>query len=536
VPVLALQSALGLVGLYLLYRIGRRLLGVGPARVGLVLAALYPVLVFFEAEPLEISWVLLAVHASVLLLLEGIDARGLGRTIRLAGSGLALGLGVLGKPNLLALVPVAALWAAHGGVRKRGAVILTALALLPPTAATVRNAVVAGDLVVVSANGGINFWIGNNPGATGGFRVPAEMRFDLYRGSKAAAERAVGHPLQASEVSSYWFSRGLDFWRRSPGDALLLLGRKLLLFVNRAEIPNYHSFAFFQTFSPALRLPLPTFGWIGPLALIGMIVAWRRRVESRPLAVWVGVYAATIVALFVTARYRLPVVGFLLLYAGFALHSAWEWARPAHGRPFALSGGVAAAAAGLAALLVVSHLPLCPIGFADDWNLLGTLAAQDGRLETAVANFRRSIALDPAQPNPHYNLGHALGMLGRPEEGIDPLRRALALTPGDPDAHRVLGYLLADSGDRTGAITALVAALEAGPQPPEVHFHLGRLLLPDPSRAEEAETELRRYLDLSPAGRFADRARQGLTVLGSDPDERGRASEPGSRGSEDAPR
>lgn len=50
------------------------------------------------------------------------------------------------------------------------------------------------------------------------------------------------------------------------------------------------------------------------------------------------------------------------------------------------------------------------------WFYLGTMSADDGALEKAISDLRRSLELDPVNPKAHYALGQALLRSGRPEE------------------------------------------------------------------------------------------------------------------------
>jgi len=50
------------------------------------------------------------------------------------------------------------------------------------------------------------------------------------------------------------------------------------------------------------------------------------------------------------------------------------------------------------------------------WFYLGTMSADDGALEPAISDLRRSLELDPVNPKAHYALAQALLRSGRPDE------------------------------------------------------------------------------------------------------------------------
>lgn len=71
-------------------------------------------------------------------------------------------------------------------------------------------------------------------------------------------------------------------------------------------------------------------------------------------------------------------------------------------------------------------------------NARGNLLQADGRIEDAIASYRRAVAIDPGFAEAHLNLGRALTRNLRIEDSIEPLRRALELRPTDLSIYKVL--------------------------------------------------------------------------------------------------
>jgi predicted CXXCH cytochrome family protein len=86
-----------------------------------------------------------------------------------------------------------------------------------------------------------------------------------------------------------------------------------------------------------------------------------------------------------------------------------------------------------------------------------------GRLDRAVADFRRAAALDPTSPAHHDALAVALDAHGRPVEAAASLRRAVALAPTDPELQFRLGLAEAGAGNYPAADAALSEALRLDP-------------------------------------------------------------------------
>src|SRR5205823_2019814 len=88
-----------------------------------------------------------------------------------------------------------------GRIRVRFALLtlLSAGVIAGTSPCWVHNYFVAHDPVILSAHSGINFWIGNNPTATGYPRFPPGLHAGqeaMLQDSITAAESAVGHSLK----------------------------------------------------------------------------------------------------------------------------------------------------------------------------------------------------------------------------------------------------------------------------------------------------------------------------------------------------
>jgi len=98
---------------------------------------------------------------------------------------------------------------------------------------------------------------------------------------------------------------------------------------------------------------------------------------------------------------------------------AWEFLR--RGRQLQMQGQLE-----LAALLYQRSISLHPT--AEAHTLLGLAYRSQGRVEEAIAECKRAIAVDPALGNPYNEIGACLLDLGRPAEAVGWLEQA-ALSP-----------------------------------------------------------------------------------------------------------
>jgi Tfp pilus assembly protein PilF len=129
-------------------------------------------------------------------------------------------------------------------------------------------------------------------------------------------------------------------------------------------------------------------------------------------------------------------------------------------------------------------------------NLGATYRAQ-GELDQAVASYQQALALEPDVPVAHSNLGHALAQQGKLDDAAACLRRAIALKPDFAEAHASLGNVLRNQGRLDEAMDFIHKALVLRPEFPEAQNYLANTLLAL-GRPHEAEEQFRRALRLLP--------------------------------------
>ena len=145
------------------------------------------------------------------------------------------------------------------------------------------------------------------------------------------AEHAMGRRLTPSEVSQFWTDRALTFITSQPGAWLTLMARKFALLWNATEMLDTESQESYAEWSTPVRVGalFGHFGVLVPLALIGVWVTWPDRKRLWVLYAMVGAYAASVLMFFVYARYRFPLVPFLMLFAAAGIAAAFQRAHPA---------------------------------------------------------------------------------------------------------------------------------------------------------------------------------------------------------------
>jgi Flp pilus assembly protein TadD len=242
------------------------------------------------------------------------------------------------------------------------------------------------------------------------------------------------------------------------------MARKTLLLVNRTEMLDTESQESYAEWSTPLRIGsyLGHFGMLVPLAAVGLMLTWPERRRLWILYALAGAYALSVVLFFIYARYRYPLVPFLILFASAAVVAMYmqQVRLKPETRYRRLLGATA-----IAALIAATNLPMLSASRmrAITEHNYGAALQGDKQFEEAVAHYERAVAADPTYAPAYSNLGAALSALGRIDAGKRAYQRALELNPDFADAHFNLGNALRREGDAAGAAAAYEHALALSP-------------------------------------------------------------------------
>ena len=465
-----IHFALGLAALVPAYRLGERWFGETAALAGVWIGACYPLRIFFEGELLDVTLFTFFFLVATWELWQALEEGAMARVLL---AGLLYGAAALVRPNVLLALPIIACGAAFAlrvGLQRLPALgvagaIGVALAIAP---AAIHNWRAEGAFIPVAANGGVNFYLGNERGATGLTPVPPGLRW----------EQTVVRPLRAGQFSlsgqdRWWYARAADEIRAAPGRWLSLLGTKTALLLNAAESSNNKALAHFTAVSFPVRHYRWWFGVLVCFALPGLVT--RAGGAAVGFAAVSAGFGASVVLFFVSERYRLPLV---LLLAPAAAAGVGEALHAIRSRCWLRS-------AGLAALILAAGLGVFP-----DWFGAGR--------ERIDANFQ---------------MGQVFLMRNEPQRALESLEKARAAEPQNPDVLNSLGAARVSLGDLDGAETVYRQALALGDFG-EIWFNLGVVAERRGAGHGAAAAECyRRAIAINPAD---GRPRANLAALNSD--------------------
>ncbi|GJM26825.1 MAG: O-linked GlcNAc transferase [Phycisphaerae bacterium] len=397
-----------------------------------------------------------------------------------------LGLGVilsmlgLTRENTLALIPVVMVWLWLGfrttpaPIRGRWFASLCGGILLILFPVALRNHHVGGEWLITTSQAGPNFYIGNNPEATGryaplvpGHETPEFERTDAVR----LAESATGKTLTAKEVSRFWFGRSWEFIREAPLKWLSLCAQKILLAINRYEISDVEGYNVYRDFSPILAILsiVGHFGILCPIAIAGMVLARSNSKHHKILVVLIATFTISVAAFFVLARYRAPLVPMLIPFTAYALV---EFCRRYRERTSLLAPAVAVIIATAAC-----NWPINPQQKLDAmaYSNLATMMAQGGNLEGAIEIWKIGLEVNPNGRELHYNIGLAYELQQKLPEAVKHFSEAKKLDPDLAEVDYHLGTIFEAVGQLQKAAWHFTEAQRINPNDSESIAALARV-------------------------------------------------------------
>jgi Flp pilus assembly protein TadD/4-amino-4-deoxy-L-arabinose transferase-like glycosyltransferase len=478
-----IQIAGGAFVTVLTYLLGKEIFRPSAAFAGVVLLVFYGAMTFHEAEML-MEWLGVLINMSALVVLHRMANRTGYRKYAIAG--FLVGLSALARANVLLFLPVLLVWTlcfVRENKRVRKALLAAAAAAVAIAPATLHNYVASRDFVLITSNGGVNFYIGNGEEATGIFYPAKDITFETESSSRSYVERLFGRDMKPSEISAYWFGRAFDFIEKHPGKEIKLLLRKTAIFFNGYEVPQIESWDIVRAKYSSLRLLFVNFWWVLALGLFGMIFSLREWRRHFLLYGFVFAYAFSIILFFVTSRYRIQIAPVMCLFAGYALVSVLPRVlrrlRPAVG-----------AAALFVLILTVTRPGLFALPERDlEWREhihearrlgeAGRYGDAVSEIDKAIAihpevaesylqraeihkggrnyfkaveDYSRALKIAPDMSGARYDFAQTLRRLKMYGPAIEEYEKAIELEPVKAEAYNNLGITYTEMGDRDKAI------------------------------------------------------------------------------------
>jgi len=392
-------------------------------------------------------------------------------------AGIFSGFCALAQANIILFAPLAAVWALWQRRSSFGANLYAMLLFFAGLSIVLgisagRNYIVEKDAVLITGHLGVNFYLGNNPEATGLFYNPEYLAPDqesMFRDARIIAELKAGRRLKTSEVSNFWLNKSLAFIKSGPKAFTRLVLKKIIYLFVPLE-PNHDAeFYLIKDKVRALRLLSPDLRYILPFFIVGAFLGLKQFKKNALVYFMLAALSVSIVIFFVSTRYRLMLVPFMSLLAGLAVFSIWQAAVNKKYPAAALLCGWVIFAYALFNYAGKFYPPANDyvryrgaIQMAllyeeeSDWAgalrelkraatlnpggrllllSLGNLYYDSGDYAAAEDNFRKAVRLFPFYTDAYYNLGLMYNRQGRFKEAVEALEESVRLDPMDAAAH-----------------------------------------------------------------------------------------------------
>ncbi len=492
-----LQAVLGAFTCLLTACLGRKIFDRWTGILAGAITVFYGPLIFFGGELVSAAWAAFWSVVLILLFLRTAAEREVGLSFLLGLSG---GLAVITRPTFLPFLIAASLWLAVVWFRpaverrflpKRSASLLAGFLLIAlPVAALNHRA--TGRFSILPAEGGLNFFIGNNPDSCETVRIRPGWEWELLL-RRPAKEGEAG----SGGESRFYYRKAAAFFREEPLSFLGGLADKALQFVSSREIPRNVDIYLFRRWSSILSLLVWKVGGFGfpfgilfPLALVGLISRWKK--IPAPFKLFILFYPLSIIIFHVSGRYRLPVVPAAAVLAAAGVVSLIETVGARKWRQL----GIAVAITAAAVLLSTVPGPFCqeePDYESELYYCLGNELLGSGRGDEAVAYFAEAVRLDPSYTDARVNLGNALARRGVLDEAIAHYSIVLKERPQTAEVYNNIGNILVRRGEFDEAVAYYETALKHDSDYADGHTNLG-IALARQGKLEEATAHYLRAL------------------------------------------
>ncbi len=449
----AVQALLGLWTTAMVMLLGRRAAAAWRAPWAGALAgllySLYPTTLLFEQDILTPALTGALLASALVLVLHPHEPGVQPRPGASLLAGLLLGLAVVVHPTYFLAAGVVgaglvvAAW--RGTLRRLLPVALFGIGLavaIGPT--TWRNVAIHDQPALVSHNGGLNFYLGNNPGWRDSMFLRPGLPFRRLVLEAEPDKRGV------DERNEWWWERAEHEITEKPGVWAAVLLTKAIWSVNNREIPRNEDYRCRTDDGPLAwigQLPV-RYGLVLPWALVGAALLLRRgRGASGLPATWLALHVP-VVAFIVADRYRLATWPLMCVCAGVGLAAlgqmvaAWRRARQ---RP--------TAAWLLLPLGLLSFVPIDPRTAVDPaWcvHVDANLALMDGNKDAAVRLYRQALELDPDDWGARDFLARTVFSEGEVDAAAELMEPLLAWFPD----HYPTLYFMARLEQRRGRLDA----------------------------------------------------------------------------------
>ena len=297
-----------------IYYIGKTVINKKIGIISGLIAALYPTFIIFSGSLHTETLFIFLLTLSILYLLkvhEDPSAKNLLIT------GVAFGLATLVRPIIVGFTPFILIWMLLSSKERKKnlmkfiAIFVIMMVVVSPW--TARNYSVHHEFVLVSTNGGVNFWIGNNPEATC-------RTCDIDWGKINNPCVNITNEVQRDKL---YYKKGFEFIKDNPSK-FLVFGAKKFAYFWGFILPFFTCYLYgyfinpipkwlFMLLAPLTVLP---YAIVLPFAIFG-IIFYQVDKRSSLLLLLIFYYVLIHSIIVSSTRFHLPLIPFLIVFASY---------------------------------------------------------------------------------------------------------------------------------------------------------------------------------------------------------------------------
>lgn len=476
-----IQVSIGAIACVLTFFMGQKVFDRRTGILAGVIIALYGPLIAFEGELLATSlasfWTLVLLH----LFLKADNKKG---DFFYFVLGLCGGLSIITRATFIPFFVAASCWLVYALNRssmvwwmiagKYAFILAGFLFIIIPV--SLQSLIITGSFSPLPASGALNFYMGNNPeiseimAARPGGRWEELLSLPLRHGAKSM-----------EDANKYYRQQVLNYALTEPVHFLFRLGRKTVHFFSSREIPSnfdlYLSRKYSKLFS-ILTWKIHGFGFpfgvLMPMAILGLVLSWRK--IPMPIMLFLILYPSAIILVFVTARYRAPMVPVLAVLAAAGCLRMIEKIKEKQWRHTAAMAGIVVVIGLLSS--IAGPFSAEKLNFeAEMYYSLGSEKAEKGNIEEGISDLKKAIQLDPEYTAAYHNLGGILFKAGRADEALTYFMKALEINSRLTSIHSNIGHTLLKLGRTDQAISHFMAEIQITPYDLNAYYSLGNVLM-----------------------------------------------------------
>lgn len=333
---------------------------------------------------------------------------------------------------------------------------------------TIRNRIVGGSWVAITAQSGLSFFVGNNQNATGYYDNPTFIRPNHVGqdvDQRIYVEHLLGKKLTDKQISDYFNNQAINFITKNPKQYFKILFNKSRIFFNDSQLSYDLDLLFLRHIKKSLDLN--SFYIIIPFALLGFFINIKNKKSIHINLIILSQLIFTLV-FFLTNRHRSSILPFLIIYESVFVFWIIDQFKQKNHRNILISLFTILAILTFNQPItmnesIIKHLELSQLGYIKE---------KLGNIKEAQKNYLAALEINPNDASTLYNLGNAYLKNDQFDEALNYYNKALAIQPLNIDAKYNKAIVLEKLKDPGSAFRLYKELLTLQPNNVDIYYRI----------------------------------------------------------------